>query len=32
VKRLEHINLMKDKFLSTKILINGNKMRRSIKL
>ena len=31
VKRLEHINLMKDKFLSTKILINGNKMRRSIK-
>jgi len=23
---------MKDKFLSTKILINGNKMRRSIKL
>ncbi len=32
VKRLEHINLMKDKFLSTKILINGNKMRRSIKM
>ena len=31
VKRLRHINLMKDKFLSSKILISGNKMRRSIK-